>query len=193
MKTVRYVVPAALLGLALVLSGCEAVRSISGLEKQAPDEFAVVTRAPLSVPPDFGLRPPAPGVERPQEKTVRNEARDILLRNSSVTPQQAQRQAVAAGRFSPGEAALLSRAGALNPDPGIRQTVNRESTAIAEASAGFLDKVIFWQEPEKPGKVVDADSEARRLREVRAMGDAPNKGEVPVIERKRRGWLEGIF
>jgi hypothetical protein len=193
MKPIGYFASVALLGLALALSGCEAARSLSGLDKQPPDEFAVVTRAPLSVPPDFGLRPPAPGAERPQEQTVRNEARDILLRNSAVSPQEAARQAVSSGRFSAGEAALLSRAGALNADPGIRQIVNRESTAIAEANSGFLDKVIFWQEPEKPGKVVDADQESRRLREVRAMGDAPNKGDVPVIERKRRGWLEGIF
>lgn len=193
MKPIGYLAPVAMLGLALGLAGCDTMRSVSGLEKQPPDEFAVVTRAPLSVPPDFGLRPPAPGTERPQEKTVRNEARDILLRNSSVTPAQAAREAASSGKFSPGEAALLSRAGALNPDPGIRQTVNRESTAIAEASSGFMDKVIFWQEPQKPGKVVDADKESQRLREARAMGDAVNKGDVPVIERKQRGWLEGIF
>ncbi len=193
MKPTRIVVPVALLGLALALGGCEAAKSITGLDKRPPDEFAVVTRAPLSVPPDFGLRPPAPGADRPQEQTVRNEAREILLKNSSVTPEQAQREAVTSGRFSQGEAALLSRAGAINVDPGIRQTVDRESTAIADAGTGFMNKVIFWQEPEKPGKVIDADKEAQRLREVRAMGEAPNTGDVPVIERKRRGWLEGIF
>lgn len=178
---------------ALAIAGCDRARNVIGLEKQAPDEFAVVTRAPLSMPPDYGLRPPTPGAERPQEKTVRAEARDILLRNSRTASGDAIEDAVSSGRFSQGEAALLSRAGALNADPAIRQTVNRESTAIAEASTGMLDKVLFWREPEKPGVIVDPEKEARRLREARAMGDAVNKGQVPVIERKERGLLEGIF
>jgi hypothetical protein len=193
MKSIGMSVSVAMVGLALGLAGCDSLRSVAGMDKQPPDEFAVVTRAPLSVPPEFGLRPPAPGTERPQEKTVRNEARDILLRNSSATPGQEAREAVSSGKFSPGEAALLSHAGALNPDPAIRLTVNRESTAIAEASTGFMDKVIFWQEAQKPGEIVDADKESRRLREARALGDAVSEGDVPVIERKRRGWLEGIF
>ena len=36
-----------------------------------PDEFAVESRAPLTVPPDFDLRPPEPGAPRPQEKTAK--------------------------------------------------------------------------------------------------------------------------
>lgn len=179
--------------LALGIAGCDGARSAIGLDKQAPDEFAVVTRAPLSMPPDYGLRPPTPGAERPQERTVRNEARDILLRSSRLTPQDAVRTAVASGRLTPGEAAFLARAGALNVDPAIRQTVNRESTAVAEATAGMLDKVLFWQKADEPGTIVDPEKEARRLREARAMGDAVNDGEVPVIERKQRGILEGIF
>lgn len=175
------------------LPACEGARNAFGLDKQAPDEFAVVTRAPLSMPPDYGLRPPTPGAERPQEKTVRNEAREILLGNARGSSDDAARAAVASGRYSPGEAALLSRAGALNVDPTIRQMVNRESAAVAEASAGMLDKVLFWREPEPPGTIVDPEKEAQRLREARAMGDAVNKGDVPTIERKERGILEGIF
>jgi hypothetical protein len=182
-----------LIAAALSVAGCDRARSVIGLDKQAPDEFAVVTRAPLSLPPDYGLRPPTPGAQRPQEQAVRNEARDILLRNSRLTPSDAVKEAVSSGRFSTGEAAFLARAGALNADPTIRQTVNRESTAIAEATTGMLDKVLFWRKVDEPGVIVDPEKESRRLREARAMGDAVNKGEVPIIERKQRGILEGIF
>ena len=182
-----------LIAAALSVAGCDRARSVIGLDKQAPDEFAVVTRAPLSLPPDYGLRPPTPGAQRPQEQAVRNEARDILLRNSRLAPGDAVKEAVSSGRFSAGEAAFLARAGALNADPTIRQTVNRESTAIAEATTGMLDKVLFWRKVDEPGTIVDPEKESRRLREARAMGDAVNKGEVPVIERKERGILEGIF
>jgi hypothetical protein len=195
MKRIGLISGMCLVVAAMSVTGCERARSIAGLGKQPPDEFSVVTRAPLSLPPDYGLRPPTPGAQRPQEKTVRNEARQILLRNSNVKPNRSDaiRSAVSSGRFSPGEAAFLSHAGALNADPSIRRTVDQESTALAEATTSVMDKVLFWREVDKPGIIVDPKKESRRLREARAMGDAVNKGKVPTIERKQRGILEGIF
>jgi hypothetical protein len=49
-----------------------------GLERTSPDEFAVESRAPLTMPPDFELRPPQPGAARPQEKSSDQEARQVL-------------------------------------------------------------------------------------------------------------------
>jgi hypothetical protein len=49
-----------------------------GLERTSPDEFAVESRAPLTMPPDFELRPPQPGAARPQEKSAGQEARQVL-------------------------------------------------------------------------------------------------------------------
>ena len=177
----------------LLTSGCQNARSVIGLEKQAPDEFAVITRAPLSVPPDFGLRPPTPGAQRPQEKSVRNQARDVLLGHPDTNSASAAQVAAASGKLSAGEAALLASAGALNADASIRSVVNRENTAMVETDASIFDKVFFWQEVDPPGTVVDPEKESRRLREASAMGDPPNKGEVPVIKRRERGILEGIF
>ena len=39
------------IGLMILLTGCSSARDIVGLSKQSPDEFEVVTRAPLSLPP----------------------------------------------------------------------------------------------------------------------------------------------
>ena len=61
----RLVLLASLLGVA-ACSGDELTRTF-GLTRDAPDEFQVTTRAPLSMPPDFTLRPPRPGAARPQE------------------------------------------------------------------------------------------------------------------------------
>ena len=49
----------------------EDLKSTFGLNKRAPDEFAVPTRAPLSLPPDYSLRPPEPGAPRPNQTTAR--------------------------------------------------------------------------------------------------------------------------
>ena len=48
------------------LAGCGA----GGLlNRERPDEFAVQRQAPLVVPPDFALTPPAPGAPRSQVET----------------------------------------------------------------------------------------------------------------------------
>lgn len=41
----------------LVLGGCTGVKDKLGLAKQSPDEFMVMSRAPLSLPPDYNNRP----------------------------------------------------------------------------------------------------------------------------------------
>ena len=50
-----------------LLGGCNNFKQAIGIEPTAPDEFAVESRAPLTVPPQFDLRPPDPGAPRPQE------------------------------------------------------------------------------------------------------------------------------
>jgi Protein of unknown function (DUF3035) len=74
-----------LLGLAtlclaggFLLSGCTDFKRVVGLEQVAPDEFAVESRAPLTMPPDFDLRPPHPGAPRPQEVSTATKAREAI-------------------------------------------------------------------------------------------------------------------
>jgi Protein of unknown function (DUF3035) len=61
-----------------LLSGCTDLKRSIGLEKTSPDEFAVESRAPLTMPPDFDLRPPQPGAARPQEKSADQQARQVI-------------------------------------------------------------------------------------------------------------------
>jgi hypothetical protein len=62
----------------LLISGCTDLKKAIGLEKASPDEFAVESRAPLEMPPDFDLRPPQPGASRPQEKSSDKLARQVI-------------------------------------------------------------------------------------------------------------------
>lgn len=192
----RIVVATALL---LALGACEGVKKQLGLTKQPPDEFRVTSRAPLSLPPDYNLRPPQPGVPRPQEGTVQDQAERIVIganggnspNNSGsifaingVTPVQTR---------SVGELALLSAAGSDRTDPDIRRIVDRETALYNEDNEGFLDTLIFWREAESPGEVVDAGEEAKRLRENVALGKSVIEGETPTIERREKSLFEGLF
>ncbi|MBI1245636.1 MAG: DUF3035 domain-containing protein [Alphaproteobacteria bacterium] len=178
----------ALVGV-LALGGCAETRKALGWEKSAPDEFRIVSRAPLALPPDYGLRPPAPGAARPNEATPQDAAR------TAVFGTEKQTASVLNGAGSAGERTLLTKMGAEKADPNIRDTIDRETQSLAEADRSFVDRLIFWREPETPGskEQLDAAREAQRLREVSAAGKPVNAGELPTIKKRQRGWLEGIF
>lgn len=193
----RLWVACAILTLPVALAGCDTTREALGLNKKAPDEFAVVTKAPLVLPPEFGLRPPEPGAARPQEVPARDRAAAALAGRTDsaagqLTPLSRDPKAAAAQR-SAGESALLQQAKATNADPDIRRKVNDEFTQLAERDRRFVDRLIFWQKSEEPGLAVDAAKEAQRLRENAATGRPATTGDVPTIKRRERGPLEGIF
>ena len=178
----------ALLCGGLALGACEGVKEQLGLNKQSPDEFRVVSRAPLTIPPEFSLRPPRPGAPRPQEGTPTQQAKTAVFRVDQ--PQGVQ--VSSAGRSS-GEAALLNAAGADDAEPNIREIVERETLELNDESETFIDTLVFWRDQAPPGDVVDAQAEADRLRENAALGRPVTEGETPQIERRQRGIFEGVF
>ena len=144
------------LALAATLSACEGgIGDALGLGKNAPDEFAVVRNAPLTLPPDFTLRPPRPGEARPNEESVREQARVALFNEAGAL---AIDDSTAAA--TQGEAAFVERAGAADVDPNIRHIVDREFSGYASEDESFIDSLLFWQEEQLPGEVVDAAAEA---------------------------------
>ncbi len=180
------------ISLILALSACQGVREQFGLTKQSPDEFRVVSRAPLSLPPDFTLRPPEPGIARPQEGTTTQQARSAVFRLEQPKTQPLNERVNTDGRTL-GELSLLKAAGADKVDPGIRRAIDLETQQLNSESEDFIEALVFWRDKEIPGRVVDATAEAKRLRENAAFGKAVTAGETPTIERKRKALLEGLF
>ena len=175
--------------LALALSACSDFRAAIGLDKRAPDEFAVVSRAPLILPPDYRLRPPEPGAPRPTETSPREDAETAVFEDARTEDAGAE----SATGGTPGEAALLDRAGTADADPGIRRLLDREHATRVEEDEGFLDALLFWQEDAPPGEVVDPEGEARRLRENEALGAPVTAGETPTIKQGEKALLEDLF
>lgn len=172
-------------------SGCSTVREAVGLKKTTPDEFRVVARAPLSMPPHYGLKAPSPGAIRPQETKIPDKARQIVIDGNGARKNNVVLDKRFRGRPA-GELALLKQAGTNNIDPNIRRLINRESSTLALAKSGFAEKLIFWKKPPPQGVVVDAKLEARRLRENAALGRPVTTGETPVIKRKGGGLFGNI-
>ena len=192
--------PLALATLAPAMAGCSSTKEMLGLTKRSPDEFQVVSRAPLSMPPDYSLRPPTPGAPRPQEGTTTQQAQSIVTgyaAGAASTLQPDQIPSIGEGEQtsteSAGESAFLQSASLTGIDPNIRNIVNEETTADQDASQTFLDDLIFWRAPEPYGTVVDPVAEQKRLQENQALGQPTDAGETPIIERKKKGLFEGVF
>jgi hypothetical protein len=175
------------------LSGCDSAREIFGYNKQAPDEFQVYARAPLSLPPDYNLRPPAPGAPRPQEGTPRDQAASAVFGDYAFGGTLGQALGEPQDTSSTGEKAFLQSAGATGIDPSIRQTIDVETAALIEQDQSLIDRLVFWREPGVPGTVVDPTKETQRLQENAALGLPVTTGETPTIQRKKKALLEGIF
>ncbi len=170
---------------ALALAACsgdELSRTI-GLSRDAPDEFTVTTRAPLSMPPDYTLRPPRPGASRPQELSERRQA------EAALSPQSALDSSTVG--LSPGQQAIAGAAGPAAPR-SIRNQVDADAQLDAPGR-GFTDRLMFWRAPARPGTVVDPTRESQRLRQNAALGQSVEEGTTPIIQRRRPGILDRIF
>ncbi|MEE8516334.1 MAG: DUF3035 domain-containing protein [Alphaproteobacteria bacterium] len=187
----RALVAGGIVVIGFAASGCSSVRQAVGMEKTTPDEFRVVARAPLSMPPHYGLKAPRPGATRPQEIKIPDKARQIVIDGNATRKNNAALDERFRGRPA-GELALLKRAGSDNIDPNIRRVLGRESTNLASVQRGFAEKLIFWKEPPPKGVVVDPKLESRRLRENAALGRPVTTGETPVIKRKEGGLFGNI-
>ena len=172
---------------ALVLSGCEGTRRVLGIGKNAPDEFAVASPQPLAVPPDFNLRPPAPGSERAaQVVSPSQQARAALVGRAKV-------QDYLNRGLTKGEAALLAHARADSVLPGIRDTLDKEVSAFAAEEKTFTDKLLFWRDEGAQGTAIDPSAEQKRLNQNAAAGKKANEGDVPIITKGGSSGVLGIF
>lgn len=96
------------LGQSLTLA-CALLLAACGGGKITPDEFEVVGRAPLAIPPESELRPPRPGEPRAQEINPGRQAFEALFPGQPYTRQPPK---------SAGELMIL--ANLLPSDPDVR-------------------------------------------------------------------------
>lgn len=101
--------------LATTLSACGSNNLFS---RDRPDEFRVSRQAPLIVPPDFALTPPAPGAARPGGESTAEQTLRALFGG------EAPRSAA--------ERAIIGSADGARADPGIRSNVGSPATEVVD-------------------------------------------------------------
>ncbi|MGE3303001.1 MAG: DUF3035 domain-containing protein [Hyphomonadaceae bacterium] len=149
MKT-ALMLSAALVAAAAV-SGCGGVRRAIGVEKVAPDEFRIITKAPLVLPPDYSLRPPRPGEPRPAELSGPIAARAQVFGQD------------VGSKASEGEKLLVAKAGAAAVDPTIRSQVDFEGAAIVRKSETFSNNVLDYGKSGAAAPTLDQQEATRKV------------------------------
>ncbi|MBY0566277.1 MAG: DUF3035 domain-containing protein [Hyphomonadaceae bacterium] len=165
----------ALAAAAAATSACGTISQVTGSARQSPDEFRVVTQAPLTLPPDYSLRPPRPGEARPYEREPGAEARAALFGDNVGVDASA------------GERAFVTAAGAQTADDEIRETIDYETQNVVRRDQGFVDRVLAFGGSGDQAAPLNPEEEERRLAEDEAIRRATGGGEV-TIERDRGGF-----
>ena len=143
--------------LAVALTSVSACASAGG-GRNTPDEFRVLTKAPLTVPPEYALRPPSATEARPPEF-------DPSLQTVSATF-----GSNVGLNASPIELRVVADANALATSPLIRAQVDFETSKILRKPSDITDAVLST-----------ADTSANE-----AADSATGGGDV-VIEQRRSG------
>jgi hypothetical protein len=133
---------------AILLAGCDSLREEAGLNKLTPDEFAVVTKAPLIIPPDFNLKPPAPGSAPLNQQDPTGEAQKALFASSDPAVIAANMK----GDMTMGEKMLLAQAGARRSDPNIRGQLQSDAPGMQGADPNFTNQVLAGQTTPVPNQ-----------------------------------------
>lgn len=199
-----------IVGLSL-LSACGGggfdIRETLGVKNTAPDESTVVSTNPLSVPPDFNLRPPHPGAPRPQELDSSQAAKNILMGTNSADT-QAQSPVVDSELATPvepvtsqplstdAEQAFKDKLNLTQADPNVKETLTEEQLPVLETDKkkqGFWSQFFGQKKDAKKEPVIDASQEKKRIDQNKQEGKPVNEGDVKKKEQKEPSTLQRIF
>jgi len=175
----------ALMG-ALVTTSCADPKRSLGLNRTAPDEFTVISHAPLTMPPDYNLTPSSDvTVSAKKPAPVQTAQGALFSSTSNAKPYEGNIQDTGAN-------VLLRKAGASPDNVAIRDTIAKEGAILVEQDKEFTDKLVFWRDgaDDPTSFVVDAEKETRRLQGNQALGKPVTEGDTPYIARKKKALLE---
>jgi hypothetical protein len=189
-KSVRTILLLSAVGVAISVAGCQDIREAVGATKQPPDEFAVTTKAPLIIPPDYKLKPPKPGAPPVNSVPPTAAAQAALYSDDPATVAGA-----ISGNYSQAEKLLLAQTGAAAADDSIRQQIAADNRNMQTADESFTDRLLFsGPDAASPDAPLDPDAEKARIDASKNVPVAESASQqAPQQTKSSSGWLDGIF
>ena len=179
---------------AVAVSACSGstVKDTLGIERKSPDEFRVVSRPPLYIPPQFNLRPPEAGAQSPIIVPADKQAKSLLLEGNSESTSAAAGQTVKG--ITSGEQKFLQNIGADKANPQVRSDLTQQAIVKQEQKeeASWWDSIVGVSQ-EKKEPLVDARKEVERIKTNEKTGKPVTEGATPEVKSGDRGcfreWL----
>jgi len=162
-----------LAGFGLAVSGCSGFRKAIGEEKSSPDEFEVVVRPPLSLPPNFFAS---------SSQLTENTPTPSASASPSDSPIDARSVAAATLGATEGPAAdSYARIFDFSAVPeNIREIVDEETYGI-QFERRIPLQILFGGLPDV-GPVLDKFAEDQRLRNTLREGRSATEGGTPAVD-----------
>ena len=114
-----------------LLSGCGSELSdVLGTNKLPPDEFTILTKPPLIVPPEYNLRPPAEGEIRPNVQQPNRQLQSILFGQNKTDD------------FSSSEISLMTGSDVAEAIPNIKEVLDSEMRDVEVVSPNLESQVL---------------------------------------------------
>ncbi len=193
MNSLRLITLVSLIALAACSSGT--VKNTLGLSRAAPDEFRVVSRPPLSVPPQFSLRPPSATAEAPGQVPADEAAKALVLGDnpSAGMPVVLHGTSDAMPSKTVAERVFLQNAGVDQADSNVRNALVEERYALQQENEDESWWNIMSTLPPKQEPMVKANAEAQRIKNNEAEGKPVTDGETPETTGRDTGVLGRIL
>ncbi len=184
---------------ALLVGGCADVRDSLGLDIKPPDEFKVVSRAPLAIPESLDALPALqPGAPRPQEVQPAVQAQVALLGGALPDGRSGRGEEILVAA-AVGHALMTTDHLVVGPDvavrPDIRARIDAEHLHILN-DATWIERINPVTEYGDPTEVVvDVVKERRRLQTNAALGRPANEGDFEsyIVPHEEKALLEDLF
>ena len=160
--------------------GCARSKEALNINSSSPDEFAVIRKKPLVIPPKFNLRPPASSEKELDKKKSINEARNVLVGSASSNQKKANRDDT-----SKGELVFLAKSGTNSSNSNIRKILQEENSKLASYSNSFVQRLVSSMSGEDKKNLVDPQKEQKRFQEKRSTGEATIKGQQEILIRRK--------
>lgn len=205
----------------LTACGGGTIKDTLGIGRKAPDEFRVVSRPPLSVPPQFNLRPPSANAESPIIIPADKQAKAIITGNpvkidsdnsfdlkeggvdTAVIPVESSsidsatskksKKTASAEKTNSKESQFLKNIGADKADPKVRDELVQQKAEALEKK----EEASWWSSitstTDKKEALVNANEEAKRIQTNKAENKPITEGKTPEAKDKDHGILGNIF
>ena len=155
----------------ILLYGCGGVKEKIGLIKKIPDEFQVYKNKPLSVPPNFELRPPS------KDAGENDQNKNIIFNNAETTDEN----------LSISDEILLIAVGEKTSDKNIRKIINEENS-IEEVDKSIMEQILdfdpLFEVIKKEEEEINPQEEKERIEKLTKEGKIIKVDNQAIIIEK---------